>query len=42
METLDDEELQKHDIIMLSKESGHNTDRDVKENIEGVFQLDDL
>jgi hypothetical protein len=39
---LDDEELQKHDMIMLSKESAQNADRDAKEKVEEVFQLDDL
>ena len=42
METLDDKELQKHDMIMLSKESGQNIDRDQQKEKWEVFQLDDL
>ncbi len=29
-------------MVMLSKESAQNTDRDAKEKVEEVFQLDDL
>jgi hypothetical protein len=29
-------------MVMLSKESSQNADRDAKEKVEEVFQLDDL